>query len=358
MRALALLCLAAALTVGARAEGLGDELGTGTLESALPEAARDYMDGVTVETAADSGVLERVADAALGRLGEAVKSSCAVAGVMLAVVVICSVTEAADSTGRASDTVRLAGVAAIGAAAVSDVNSYMSSALEALQTLSDYSRTLLPVLSAAGAASGAVGSAAAKAAATALFMDVLLNAAGALVIPAVCGYAALSIANAAVGNGALQTAARLMKSVCTALLSGLTLGFTLWISVVSVVSGSADAAATRLAKTVISAALPVVGRIASDAAGTLAAAAASVRGLAGTFGLLAVLCVCLTPFVRLGARYLVYKLAAAVCSCLAGGRLSGLLDAIGACFGMLLALVGTGALFLFISLFSLMRTVT
>ena len=274
---------------------------------------------------------------------------------MMAVVLICSMAEAADSSGRSAAYVLLAGVAAIGAAALSDVDSYMSAALEAMETLSDYSRVLLPVLAATAAASGAVGTAAASSAATAVFMDMLLHLSVRLLIPVICGYAALAIANAAVGNGALKTAAKLMKSGCTLLLGGLTTAFALWLSVSGVVSGSADASAARLTKTVLSTALPVVGRILSDASGALAAAAGSLRGLCGSFGLLAVLCICLSPVLELGIRYLLYKLCAALCACISGGRLAELLDNLGSCFGMLLAMTGSGAVFMYISIFSFMR---
>ena len=56
-------------------------------------------------------------------------------------------------------------------------------------------------------------------------------------------------------------------------------------------------------------------------------------------------------------RYLVYKLAAAVCSCVADKRMGELIGDLGTCFSLVLALNGTGGLILFVSLSSLMRTV-
>lgn len=58
----------------------------------------------------------------------------------------------------------------------------------------------------------------------------------------------------------------------------------------------ADALAARVTKTAVSAALPVVGSILSDAASTLAAAAGTLKATIGIFGLLAVAAICLPPF--------------------------------------------------------------
>ena len=353
MKGLVFFLLAALLlAVPVRA---ADDFGSVAIVDALPESARAYMGDAGPEDIQGDALFRQIAERFLRNVESAAQSACATVLVVMAVVLICSLCDAADTSGRAASYVLLAGVAAIGAASLSDVDSYMTAALEAMQTLSDYSRVLLPVLAATAAASGAVGTAAAVSSATAVFMDMLLHLSLRLLVPVICAYAALSIANAAVGNGALKTAARLMKSACSLLLGGLTTGFGLWLSISGIINGSADASAARVTKTILSGTLPVVGRILADASGALTAAAATLRSLCGGFGLLAVLCICLTPVLELGLRYLLYKLCAALCACLSGGRLAELLDNLGSCFGMLLAMTGSGAVFMYISIFSFMK---
>lgn len=80
-------------------------------------------------------------------------------------------------------------------------------------------------------------------------MDVLLSVARSVLVPCVCGYAALSVADAAVGNEILKTAKKIMKTVCTALLSAVCVAFTAWLSLTGVVTGTADALAARVTKT-------------------------------------------------------------------------------------------------------------
>jgi stage III sporulation protein AE len=76
------------------------------------------------------------------------------------------------------------------------------------------------------------------------------------------------------------------------------------------------------------------------------------------FGLLAVAGVCLTPFLTLGAQYLIYKAAAGMAGALSDSRLSGLISGIGNAFGMVLSLTGVGALMLFFSIISSIKAVT
>ena len=58
----------------------------------------------------------------------------------------------------------------------------------------------------------------------------------------------------------------------------------------------------KLAKSAVSAVVPVVGSILSDAAESVLAGAGLLRGMVGTAGTLALLGVCLVPFLRLGGQ--------------------------------------------------------
>lgn len=341
------------------AQAVGDEFlpDNQALDRVLPEEVQDILGGQSAAEWPNNDLLNRMWSEFQAMIRDAASGALHTAGVILSVTMICALAESLDVAGKAPKYILLAGVAAVSTAAVADFDSYMERGFSALQTLSDFSHVLLPCLSAAAAASGMVTGAAAKYAATAMFMDVLLGVGRNVIMPAVCGYAALSVAGAAMGNGSLKAAKKLMKSICTYFLTGISLVFTGWLTLTGVISGTADAVTVRMTKTAVSVALPVVGSVLSDAAGALAAAVSTVRGTVGVFGVIVVICVCIGPFAALGIRYLVYKLAAAVCECVSDGKLAELIDAFGTCFGMILGLNGVGALMMFISVFSIMRTV-
>ena len=327
--------------------------GMDELTDALPEDAAPILSGVSPEELPQESVWRTLLRTAWEKVRSSAADICRTGGILLCVCVLVSLADTLDLGSRAPPYITFAAVAVIGTATISDLRSYLSLGTETLQTLSDYSHVLLPVLSSAAAASGAAGSAAAKYAATAVCMDVLLSVARNVLVPCVCGYAALSVADAAVGNEILKTAKKIMKTVCTALLSAVCVAFTAWLSLTGVVTGTADALAARVTKTAVSAALPVVGSILSDAASTLAAAAGTI----GIFGLLAVAAICLPPVLTLGVRFFVYKLTAAVCECVADKRFSELISNLGTAFALLLAINGAGAMMLFLSLYSLIQTV-
>ena len=298
----------------------------------------------------------RIAASAGERFAAAFSSALRTAGVLLIVCVLVALADALEQRDGAPEYVVLAGVAAIGATALVDFDSYLNMGLESLQSLCDYSKALLPTLASAAAFSGGAGGAAAKYAASALFMDLLLETAKGVAAPGVCALAALSVADAAVGNQTLKAAKKLVKTVCGLMLTGLSMAFTGYLAFSGVVAETADAMTARMAKTAVSTALPVVGSILSDAAGALAAAAGVLRSSVGLFGMAAVLGVCAAPFAAMGARYLAFRLSAGLCSCVADKRFATLVEDLGTCFGMILAIDGAGALMMFLSIYSLIRT--
>jgi len=338
---------------------LGESLGTDELEEALPGQARDALGDLTLQDALQpEGVLKRLWNALREEFFAVLRSGLRPTVCITVTALLCALSSVLFENGAVPDYVPLAGTLVIAAATVGELNSFLSLGVETLSTLSDYSKILLPCLTAAAAASGAVTSAAAKYAATALFMDVMLSLARAVVLPAICAYAAVVIANAAIGGTGLAAAVKMLKTLCRTLLTAVVLCFTAYLSLTGVISGSADAVALRVAKTAISSALPVVGSIVSDAAGAVLGGAAVLRGAVGIFGMLAVLGICLTPFLQLGVRYLLYKLAAMLSAAFADSRLSGLISGLGDAFGMITAMVGAGGFILFVSMISGIKAVS
>ena len=323
---------------------------TGAVEQALPEAAQEILGSVTVQDAMSGTGLFRpvwtwVTNQISGYLSQAARSAC----VALAVTLLCSVAGAVSADGKTPEFVLLGGALAIMAACAGDMRSFLSQTQAALLELSDFSKALLPCVAAAAAATGHGAGAAARYAAASMFMDVLMTVGVQGILPMISVYAAAGAANAALPAGALGGPVKLIGWACSTLLTGLTTVFTLCLSMTGVIAGQADKVAGSLAKTAISAALPVVGSILSDAADTYLAGAALLRGAVGIFGLAAVLCVCVGPILSLGLHYLLFKAAACVAEPFADGRLSGLMANIGTAYGMALGLVGSAGAMLFVS---------
>ena len=216
----------------------------------------------------------------------------------------------------------------------------------------------LPSMCAAAAASGAATSAAAKYAATSLFLDVLLSAETAVLLPMLYTYAGTVICGAALEQDVLTALSALLRKALRLLLIGFAAVFTLYLSLTGILTGSADAAAAKAVKTAVSAALPVVGSIVADAAATVTASAAILRGGIGIIGVMSVAAVCVTPYLQLAVHYALYKLAAGIAESFADKRVGRLIGGFADVYGFLLGMVGVASLILFLSIVSSMKAVT
>lgn len=323
---------------------------TSGLEDALPEAARELMGGATVaDILGGENVFSGLRDRAIGLLGGYLSEAARSAGIALTAALLCSSAAAMSPDGKLPGYVLLGGALAILGSCMGDMRSFLREAASALDELQDFSRALLPCVAAASAAAGQAASGAARYTVSALFMDVLMSVGKGAVLPMIYAYGALCAANAALPEGALGGPVKLMSWACGTLLTALTTAFTLGLSVSGVVAGGADKLAGTAAKTVISAALPVVGKIVADAADTYLAGAKLLRGAVGVFGLAAVLCVCLGPMLRLGLHYLLFRAAACIAEPFSDGRLASLIGQLGTCCGMALGLLGSAGFMLFMS---------
>ena len=142
---------------------------------------------------------------------------------------------------------------------------------------------------------------------TALFSGLLSRLIARLLLPGVSVYLVVAAAEAALADSLLSELREFVGWLISKSLRVVLFVFTGYLTVTGVISGSADAAAVRATKAAVSGMIPVVGSILSDASETLLASASALKSSMGVFGMLAVLAICLTPFLKIGAQYLLLK---------------------------------------------------
>jgi len=335
-------------------------LGADELEQYMPAETQNIFDhmGIDSGTSFDLG-LRSIWRFAMGQMGgvfrQAARSAAIVMVVALLVGLVWSIYAGTD--GTVPDYVPLVGVLATAGVAIGSSSAFIGLGASTLQQLDNFSTALLPTMAAAGAASGGITSAAVKYAGTVLFLNLLMTVTTRVVMPLIYAYIAASIGAAALDSEGLRGAANLLKWVTGVIITTIMIAFVTYLTVTGVVSGSADAVTTRVARTTISTVLPVVGSIVSDAAETVLTGAAMVRNGIGVVGLLVVLAVCLVPILQLGAHYLMFKAAAGLSSAVTDKRVGSLIGSLGTAFGMVMGLTGAGAMMLFFSIISMMRMV-
>jgi len=357
-RGLAILAAALLLVLPVRAVEFNTAFGADEVAEALPEGAAELMEGAEITDPDPQGFFQRMGDFLRARLAETLREVLRPLLGMMAVVLLAGMGDSLVQGAEGFDAVGFGSCLAIAVIGAEDVRSVVRLGTETLAELGDFSRVLLPTLTSAAAASGTPGRAAAAYAASALFSDLLLSGANRLLLPLICASVAVSAAAAALGDKRLDSAVQLLQWGGKTLLKGFVFAFTAYLGLTGVLASAADAAAVKAAKSAISAALPVVGKLLSDASEALVAGAGLLRSAIGVYGMLACLAAVLLPALRLGLRYLLFRAAAILCGGIAGERQSRLIDRLGGAYGLLLGLVGSASAVAFLSVISLIRTVS
>ena len=345
------------------AEGLEEQaaelMGTDALEQALTPEERQIGGTLRLDGLYDTaGALDRLWSSAAQTVKDAFTREIRTVAALAVIAVFAALSAAPVQNPTLESVINTAACAVVAGQTVGSLDSMAGQCSEAIYRLSDYSRAVLPAIFTAAAASGAPISAPTRYAAACLAMDVLIHVSQRIVLPLIYAFLALSLCRSIFDNPLLRGLSGLIKWCCVTCMTGLTAAFSAYVGITGIVTGSADAAAVKTAKTVISSALPIVGGMLSDSAGVVLAAASVVKNSAGAFALVSVCAICLGPFALLGVRFLLYKGAAAAADALPGGRISGLIGDIGTAFALLLGLLGSCAFMLFISVMSGIRVVS
>ena len=327
-----------------------------SVTDALPPETASRLEGLNEcadHTAWTEGVA-RLWEEARQYLGAALREKASGAALLLGVVLLCGVAESflAAAQPAVPQVVPVAGALAITLVAAGDFQRMMGLGVETMEELDIFAKALLPTLSAAVAASGGIASASAKQVATVFFTNLLLTVIRRLLLPLLYGCIAAAAADAMVpGHSLKKIGAGISRAVTWALTAAM-VAFTGFLTLTGAAAGAADAMTVQMTSSVISAAVPVVGSIISEATGTVLAGAGVLKGAIGIFGMLAVLSICLTPFLSMAVQYLLYKLTAFLAGTVTEGPLAGLIDALGTAFGLMLGMTGSCALLLLISITS------
>ncbi len=279
---------------------------------------------------------------------------------LLLVLFLCGIAETLFFSAKGKHTfnyVALTATAAVVLVSAGDLSHLMGLGRETIGEMEAFSKVLLPTMAAATASMGMAGAASVRQVTTVFFCDLLISLINRLILPLIYLYIGALAAGSMLGDSRLDGIAMGIKKAVVWVLSGLLTIFTLYLSVAGAVWGTVDGAAVKVTKKAIAGVVPVVGNIISGAAETVLAGAGVLKNSIGVFGVLAVLSICVLPFLKLGVQYLLYKAAAFAASTVSSPSLVKLIDGLGGAFGLLLGTVASCALLLLVSLISSLMVV-
>lgn len=334
-----------------------EAVGASSLTEELPEEAAEVLSNVDLTGEIDFwGEFKLLLYQALTGSDSALKSGMKLCAILLAVVTLCAIVKMAShlDIGNAVSVVGALGICAVFAGSF---QSMLHLATETLEQLTEYTGCLLPVLASAVAMSGGMASSTAMYTGTVIFSELLMQLITKVLTPIVYFYLVVATAEAALASDMLSEIREFIGWLVSKSLRIILFVFTGYMSISGVISGTSDAAAVKATKAV-SGMVPVVGGILSDASDTLLASASTLKNCIGVFGMLAILAICLTPFLQVGIQYLLLKGTAAISGTIGMKPHIRLLKNFSSAMGYLLAMNGTCALMMLISAVCFLKVVS
>ena len=333
----------------------------GDLAAALPPEASVLVEEAQSEAGADALLpgMSRLGRTALSEFRRLLGSELKGTAVLVIAALLCGLFESLHGEGEGGGrVVTVAGALTVTAAAAGDVRSMLGLGAQSVEQMALFAQTLLPTLAAATASGGAAATAGTAQVATVYFTGVLISLIRYMLLPLVGLFVGIAAAGAMLPEHDLHRLQAGLSRLITVVLTSLLAVFTTALTLFRAVGSAVDGTALRLTRSAISAAVPVVGSIVSDAAESVLAGAMALKSAVGVFGMLGVLSICLLPFVRLAVQYLAYKLAALLAATVGSKPLVSLIDSLGSAFGLVLGMCGACALLLLISVSTFVSVVT
>lgn len=318
----------------------------------VPESAQPYMpeDGESFTQG-----LWHIIKIAITKLQPELANSAGMCFCIIVVVLLTSILETVTELSK--NVIQLTGSVIIGILLLSPVNSLIIAGKNTIAEITDYGKLLIPIMTTALAAQGGITSSASIYTGTVFFNALLSTSITRLVIPAVYIFLCISIANCAIQQEILKKIKGLIKWLITWGLKIILYVFTGYIGITGIISGTVDASTIKAAKLTISGVVPVVGNILSDATESILISAGIMKNSVGIYGILAIISLCIEPFIQIGMRYLLLKLCGAVCHIFGYKPAVTLVGDFTAGMGFVLAMTGTVCIMLLISIVCFLKGV-
>jgi len=360
-RFFACIMLLAVLTAPVSAADLQTELvdayDVESLEDGLTPQEKELLGGVS-PTAQHSfpDALLSMLETGFRSMGQALWETKSLLVRLLLVVILCQMTQCIGDS-KVQTVAQIAGGFAVASLCLQNMTAMIGLGRDTIERLSAYSNLLLPVMTSVAAAAGAVTGSGAIYALTVFFSNLFLSLSSRVLMPTIYAYIGLSVADCVSQQDRLQKMRELLKWLIEIGMKGIAYGFAAIVSVTGILSGNTDAVTMRGIKTAVSTMVPVVGKIISGAADTVLNGALLLKNTVGLFGMLAVLAICLLPFLRLGISWVLLRAVTAVTGML-GSKLSGLIEAVSSMMGMVLGMIGCASWIMLISCFCYLKVVS
>ena len=287
-----ILAISAALTLFAVNINAAEsyDFGQNDIYSALPPEAEQILDELNA-TPSNGGAdinTENIFGVIWNTVRENVSKPLAMRASVIAVVILCSVTESMhDSGNMLSGTFGTVGVLACSGIICTSFAAIMESSKTAIEALSAFLVVYIPSFAGIMAASGETAAASAYNATITVATQLISQLFSVIIFPLSSCIMGISIAGAINPDLKINSIAEAAKKLVNWALGLLMAVFTGLLSIQSFVAAAADSVSIRAIKFTVSGAVPIVGGAVSDALQTVKGSMTLLKSTTGSFGIIA-----------------------------------------------------------------------
>lgn len=309
---------------------------TGEIDGELYSVREDILSDFSADTVISamlegedipgtSGLWGKITDLFLGELKTALKGSL----IILGILIICSlitVMKGSVAGGEVSQVTDAVCVIAATLVVSAILKQLITAGLSSVASGVSFIKSLTPAMVVLLFTSGNTISAGALEFWIFFLLEAMAHAVEYVFIPLVCCYLALSAADAIFEGVKLSKVADLFKTFLGFSLGFMLTVFTGFITINQIVRSVGDAATSKAVKFTVSSAVPVVGKIISDAADLVISFSYVIKSAFGVFGIIAVALIFLIPIIKIGTQMVVFRIIAALSDTLGNSKLTKLLS--------------------------------
>lgn len=216
------------------------------------------------------------------------------------------------------------------------------------QSLVGYSYSLIPLLISLMMFTGNLVSAGAVQPILLLMITCIGTFISNFLLPMVLIGTALGIISKISDKVQIDKLAKTFKSSTVWILGLVLTVFTGVLSLESSLTGKVDGITTKATKAIVTNAIPVVGKILSDASETVLGSGIVLRNAVGLVGVIVIIGICAMPIIKLGVLTALYQILSAICEPIADKKIINIIEQMRDTFKVLLGMVSAISIMLII----------
>ncbi len=226
---------------------------------------------------------------------------------------------------------------------------------ESIENLTAFSNSLIPLLTTLIIATGKVTTSGVIEPILLVMVTFIGNFEKNILIPFILVGTVLGIVSKISPNIQLDRISKYMKKSSVWIIS---IVMTLFISVAALEGGltsNIDDVAKKTGKSVISAAVPVVGGVIGDALETITGYSNLLKNAVGTIGIITIICICLKPIIKLAIYTILYYISVALVEIIADKNITEIMEQMAETFKIMLSIFFMMTVMLIIGLAVVMK---